>query len=321
MEKKGPKIVFFGTPEFAEVILKSLIEDDFNIISVFSQPDKKIGRKQEIVFSSVKKLALEKNIPLFQPADLDDPGLIEKLGEEEIDLFVVAAYGKILPKKILNIPKFGSINVHASLLPKYRGASPVQSAIFEGEEETGITLIKMNEKMDEGDILVQKKVRIGKNETAEKLLRKLGSLGAKTIGPATFDLVAGKIKPAKQNDSKATYCKTIRRQNGEIDWKNPAEKIYRQWKAYFPWPGIFSVLSIRNKSKRIKFNEIEFIAEADSGKDFGEIVEFGGNVSVQTKKGLLILKKIQIEGKQEVDTESFIKGYPEAIGKKFGKKI
>ena len=172
MKKENPKIIFFGTPEFAAAILRSLVENKYNIAAVFSQPDKKIGRKQKVVYSPVKDLALKNNIKVFQPQSLHESGLREEIKKIKPDLFIVAAYGKILPKNILEIPKYGAINVHGSLLPKYRGASPVQCAILNGDKETGITLMKMNEKMDEGDILFA-----GKNKNRRK--RHIGHLDGK----------------------------------------------------------------------------------------------------------------------------------------------
>jgi methionyl-tRNA formyltransferase len=314
MKKDKPKIVFFGTPEFAAVILKSLLDNDYNIAAAFTQPDKKIGRKQEIVGSPVKKLALEKKIEVFQPDNLREGGLCEEIKNIEPDLFIVAAYGKILPKNILEIPKYGAINVHGSLLPKYRGASPVQCAILGGEKETGITLMKMNEKMDEGDILLQEKIKIDENDTTNILMERLAELGAKMTAYFIPDWISEKIDSSPQDHSKATYCKPVKRDDGKIDWNSTAEETYCKWRAYFPWPGIFSDLKIKNQSKRLKLLGIEIVADMETGEKPGKIVKYNQEIAVQTKKGLIVLKKIQLEGKKEMDVNDFVMGFPEFVG-------
>ena len=317
MKKDDIKIIFFGTPEFAAVILKSLIENKFDIAAVVSQSDKKAGRRRETMISPVKKLAIGNKIKIFQPASLRDRKIIRKIREIGADLFIVAAYGKILPKEILEIPKFGAVNIHASLLPKYRGASPVQCAILAGEKETGITLILMNEKMDEGDILMQKKIEIGEDETSNTLLDKLSGLGAKMTVKFISGWIGGKIKPTPQSREKATYCKPIQREDGRIDWNSAAEEIYRRWRAYQPWPGIFSALNLGNRQKRIKLSEVGIFPDIETGKKTGKIIKYNGNIAVQAGKGLVILKKIQLEGKKEVNVEDFVKGYSGFIGTSF----
>ena len=314
MDNSKIKIIFFGTPEFAAVILKSLIGNDYNITAVFTQPDKKVGRKQEVACSPVKKIALENNIKIFQPQSLWDRNVFEEINNVKPDLFVVASYGKILPKDILDIPKFGAVNVHGSLLPKYRGASPVQCAILSGEKETGITLMKMNEKMDEGHILAQEKIEIGKDETADILLEKLSRLGAKMIAGFPPEWIQGKTKSIPQDQDMATYCKPVRRENGKIDWNSTAEEIYCAWRAYHPWPGIYSILNTRNQPKRLKLVKIEVVPSAKAGEKNGKIIEYNQDVAVQAKNGLIILKKIQLEGKKEMDANEFLRGNPEFIG-------
>ncbi|HLM84480.1 MAG TPA: methionyl-tRNA formyltransferase [Candidatus Bathyarchaeia archaeon] len=314
MENKQIRIIFFGTPDFAVGILKSLLENYFQIAAVFSQPDKKIGRKQEVVPPPVKRLAVEKGIKIFQPESLRDSSLIEKIENIKPDLFIVAAYGKILPKEILEIPKYGAINIHASLLPKYRGASPVQCAILSGEKETGVTLMKMNEKMDEGDILVQEKVQIGENDKADSLMKKLGNVGAKLSVDFIPEWILGKTNPIPQDQKKATYCKPVKREDGKIDWRETAGEIFRKWRAYHPWPGIFARLNAKNQQRRLKFLEIDAVAGEKTGGKPGEIIRYNQGIAVQTKKGLLILKKIQLEGKNEMAIVEFLKGYPNFVG-------
>ena len=314
MNKERTKIIFFGTPDFAAGILKLLIDNKYNIAAVFTQPDKKVGRKQKIEFSPVKDLALKNKTEIFQPENLRVIGLDEEIKNIEPDLFIVAAYGKILPKAILEIPKYGAINIHASLLPKYRGASPVQSAILHGDKETGITLMKMNEKMDEGDILVQEKIEIGEDETADILLGKLSQLGAKMIVGFFPDWTQGKIRPIAQNHGEATYCKQVLREDGKIEWNSAAEEISRSWRAYHSWPGIYSILNLKNQPKRLKLLEIETVPDMNTGEKHGKIIQYNQKVAVQAKNGLVILKKIQLEGKKEMDIDIFARGYPEFIG-------
>jgi len=310
----NPKIIFFGTPEFAAGILKALIENKFDIAAVVTQPDRKIGRRREIVFSPVKKITLENKIPVLQPETLTYISATRKIKEIGADLFIVAAYGKILPKEILEIPRYGAVNVHTSLLPWHRGASPVQSAILAGEKETGITLIKMNERMDEGDILAREKIKIKKNETADILSEKLGRLGADMMANFIPDWIAGKIRPIIQNHEEATYCKPVKRENGKINWDDAVEKIYRQWRAYRPWPGIFSEINLKNQSKRLKLTEIEIISGTETGEKTGKIIKYNKEIAAQARGGLIIFKKIQIEGKKEIGASDFAKGHPEIIG-------
>jgi len=312
--KKNLKIIFFGTPKFAAVILKSLLDNKFDMAAVFTQPDKKVGRKQEVAYSPVKDLAQKNKIEIFQPQSLHDNELVEEIKKIEPDLFIVAAYGKILPNIILEIPKYGAVNVHGSLLPKYRGASPVQCAILAGEKETGITLMKMNEKMDEGDILLQEKIKIDEKDTTDVLMEKLAELGAKITVAFVPNLIKSNIKSVRQEHGKATYCKPVKRDDGKIDWSNTAEEIYRKWRAYFPWPGIFSDLKIKNQSKRLKLLGIEIVADMETGEKPGKIVKYNRGIAVQTKKGLIALKKIQLEGKKEMDVNDFVRGFPEFVG-------
>lgn len=308
MGKKNFKIIFFGTPSFAAVILDSLLKNKFNIAAVFTQPDKKIGRGQKITFSSVKDLAIKNKIKIFQPESLKDNGVVGEIKKNNPDLIIVAAYGKILPKAVLEIPRFGSVNVHASLLPKYRGASPVQSAILADERETGITLMLMNEKMDEGNILAQEKIEIGENDTAKNLLEKLGKLGAKMMVKLIPEWISKKINPSPQDGKEATYCGIIKRKDGKIDWNEPAEKIYRKYRAYQPWPGIYTFYEKNHRPFRLKLTDILPGREINTGEKPGKIVEYNQGIAIQTGKGLIILREVQPEGKKTMNIKEFIRG-------------
>ncbi len=300
-----------GTPPFAADILGELLKNGYNIISVFTQPDKKIGRKREISFSPVKKMALDNKIKVFQPDSLKDEEAAVNIREINPDLIVVAAYGKILPQEILEIPKFGCLNVHASLLPKFRGASPIQNAILAGEKETGVTLMLMSEKMDDGDILKQKSIQISDMDTTETLTKKLSCLGAKILVENIPQWLSGEIKPEKQNEKSASYCHPIKRENGLVDWKKTAREIFNQWRAFQPWPEVYAVVKLKNDTRRIKLVEIEIDPAAPSGAKPGKVIEYNHKYAVQTGKGVVFLKKVQLEGKKAVGIDDFQRGYPD----------
>jgi len=303
-----PKIIFFGTPQFAETILEKLVAEKYNIAAVFTRADKKAGRKQVLEKSPVKKLAEKKSIPIYQPADFVRNNVVEKIAKMRPDLIVVAAYGKILPKAILEIPKYGSINVHASLLPKFRGASPIQEAILSGEKETGVTLMLMNEKMDAGEIFKQEKVMIFENDNTETITKKLADQGAKLLIKTLPEWISGNIKAVPQDEKKASYCRIIKKEEGRVDWNNSGKAIFNKWKAYHPWPGIFTFFSYDKRQKRIKLIDIDLLLDSDSGEETGKVVEYEGRIGVQTSRGIIILKKIQEEGKRTVSIEEFVRG-------------
>jgi methionyl-tRNA formyltransferase len=258
----------------------------------------------------IKKFSQKNKIKVFQPSNLRDTKLVDEIKKIRADLFVVAAYGKILPSELLDIPKHGAINIHASLLPKYRGASPVQCGILAGEKETGVTLIRMNEKMDEGDILAQAKTEIEEKETTKELMDKLGTLGAETVVKFVPEWIRGKMELVPQDHDKASYCAPIRREDGKIDWNSSAKEIFRKWRAYFPWPGIHTSY----KGKRLKLNEVNMISGIETGEKPGKIVKYSQDIAVQTKKGLIVLKKIQLEGRKETSASDFSRGDQRFVG-------
>ncbi len=233
------RTIFMGTSVFAKEILASLIEAKYNIIAVFTRPDQKTGRNQEIKISPVKELALSNQVPVLQPEKLDQEaaGEIKKL---KPDLIIVAAYGKILSREILEIPGFGCINIHTSILPKFRGPSPIQNALLAGEKETGVTIFLMNEGIDTGDILAQEKIAIERDDDAEILSQKLSELGSKILLEALPLWVEQKLQPQKQDDSLTSLCQLIEREDGRIVWEKEAENIYNKYRAFYHWPGIFS---------------------------------------------------------------------------------
>ncbi|MCX6743639.1 MAG: methionyl-tRNA formyltransferase, partial [Candidatus Parcubacteria bacterium] len=243
---KEIKVIFMGTPEFSAPILNALIEK-YKVIAVVTQPDKKVGRKQIVTPSPIKKIAVANKIEVLQPAFLkDNVEFIRRVKELNPDVIIIAAYGLILPKEILDIPQCGVLNVHASLLPKYRGASPIQAAILNGDKETGVTIMLVNERMDEGDILTQKTITINNNDNFEALYNKLSELGANLLLKTLPGYLSGQIKPKPQEDSEATYCQLITKDMGKIDWHKSALEIDRQIRAFTPWPGTYTTWQGKN---------------------------------------------------------------------------
>ena len=309
-----PKIIFMGTPEFAAIILCDLLKASHQIISIYTQKDKKVGRQQKIEKSAVKKIAEENNLKIFQPEKFDAE-VISEIKEQNPDIIIVAAYGKILPKDLLVIPKFGVINTHPSLLPKYRGASPIQNALLNGEKETAATIMLMEEKVDAGKILSQKKVEIKNNETYLELSKKLAKISAELLSDTLFLWIAGKIKPIQQDDKLATFCQLIRKEDGKIDWSDEAQSIYNHYRAFVVWPGIFTHWEKENKKFRLKLNKISLDCnESQKNLQNGEVFSENDQIKIKTGKGAIVLEEIQIEGKNKTSTNDFIRGYPNFIG-------
>lgn len=312
--KNQIKVVFMGTPDLSGVVLQGLIDGGYDIIGVITKPDMKIGRKQVVIESPVKILAKKNNLPVYQPVKFKTEG-VEILQKLAPDLIVVAAYGKILTKTALDVPRLGCINVHVSMLPKYRGASPVQNAILAGEKETGVTIMLMDEGIDTGDILAQEKVAIDPSDTTETLMQKLAASGAETLLQTLPLWIDGKIEPTPQDHSLATHCKTIDREDGKIVWSNTAQEIYDRYRAFTPWPGIFTSWKISDETVRLKLISIG-LSETEIFEKYkiGEVFKIDNNVCVQTKDGAIIIKEIQKEGKKTTDAKSFLNGHPNFVG-------
>ncbi|WP_343162553.1 methionyl-tRNA formyltransferase [Desulfurobacterium thermolithotrophum] len=300
-----------GTPDFAVPSLKKLFEAGFEIPLVITQPDRPAGRGKRIKPPPVKVLAEKLNIPVYQPERVKgNEELLNKLKEISPDLIVVAAYGKILPNEILDLPKFGCINVHASLLPEYRGASPIQSALLDGKEKTGVTIMLISPELDAGDIISQKEVLIDRKDNAQTLHDKLANLGAELLVETIPSYVSGKLKPIPQESSKATYCKPITKEMGKIDWTLPAEKIFNMIRAFTPWPSAYTTF----RGKRIKLLEAEPI---EGNGNPGEVIKADKELVISTGEGALKIKKLRPEGKKEISGEEFIRGYRIKVGEKF----
>lgn len=308
------RTVFMGTSEFAKDILAALVGNEYNIVGVYTKPDAPVGRKKELAEMPVKEFAKKNDLEVFQPEKFKDD-TIEEIKKLKPDLIIVAAYGKLLPKKILELPGFGCINVHPSLLPKFRGPSPIQNALLLGEEETGTTIMLMDEGMDTGDIISQKKIAIESEDNAETLSQKLLKLSAdlllETLGP----WIERKLEPKKQNDSEATLCQLIERQDGEIIWEQDAQEIYNRHRAFYPWPGIYTFWKNGDSVLRIKLLKIRLQKNnPETHHSTGEVFEIGESIGVQTLNGVIILEELQPEGKNPVKIKDFINGYPGFIG-------
>lgn len=317
MEKEKTKIIFFGTSDFAKDILKAIASEKYQILAVFTQPDKKVGRKQEIKIGPVKEFSDKQKIPVFQPKKLGEE-MIRKVKELNPELIIVAAYGRIIPKEILEVPACKSINVHPSMLPEFRGPSPIQNAVLAGKKETGISIMMMDEKMDHGDILAQTKIKIDPNESTEDLMKKTAPLSAKLLLETIPGWMEGKIKPKRQDDSKATYCQLIEREDGHIFWNEEAIEIYNKFRAFYPWPGIFSVWEKDRIIIRIKLVKIRVQKKDPEEKyEIGEVFKLNKvDIGVKTAKGVIIIDEIQLEGKNPAKIKEFLNGYSNFIGSK-----
>lgn len=317
MEKKNIQIktVFMGTSPLSAKILSELIQAKYNIVGVYTKQDKKVGRNQQISESAVKKIALENNLEIFQPTRFDDETVAE-LKKLKPDLILVAAYGKILPSSVLEIPGFGCLNVHVSLLPKFRGPSPIQNALLSGDKKTGTTIMLMDEGIDTGDIITQQEIEIDPDDTTQSLTEKLSDSGAKLLLETIPLWVGRKIEPVKQDNSEATLCQLIEREDGKIFWEEEATNIYNRYRALYPWPGIFTYWKKADGSLlRLKLLKVSLHKNNPVNPHLtGEVFELGDKIGVQTLKGVICLEEIQLEGKKPSDIKAFINGYPDFIG-------
>jgi len=304
------RVVFMGTPEFALPTLKGLYEGGYRLVGVFTRPDKPAGRGRQPTPSPVKELALRLGLPVYQPATLRRPAAVELLRSLKPDVVVVAAYGLLLPREVLEVPPHGCLNVHPSLLPRWRGPSPIPFAILAGDEFTGVTVILMDEGMDTGPILARSEpVPIGPEDTAATLTPKLADIGARLLLETLPRWAAGQIKPEPQDDSQATYSRLLKKEDGVIDWGRSAVEIWRQVRAFDPWPGAFT----RWEGKLLKVLACRPLPD-NSPEPPGTVVGLDAGAAVQTGNGLLKLERVQLEGRRPVGIEEFLRGYPRFIG-------
>lgn len=304
------KIIFAGTPEFAAVALQALIQSEHTIQAVYTQPDRPAGRGRQVTQSAVKQLALKHNLPVYQPLSLRDAAAQEELASIKADIMVVVAYGLILPLRVLQIPKLGCINIHASLLPHWRGAAPIQRAILEGDQQTGVTIMQMDEGLDTGPMLHQVHCPIKTTDTSETLHNRLAELGAEAVLTVLRQLSEGKIDSIPQKGSQASYAHKITKDEAHIDWSKSAEAIHRQIRAFQPWP--VAVTSMGEMSLRIWHAEVQ---NTESTKNApGTIVELSSEgIDIATGKGILRLLQIQKPGSRVLPVKDFLNAKPEGF--------
>lgn len=311
------KIIFMGTPDFAAGALEALIGAGHEIILAVTQPDKPKGRSKELVPPPVKAYAQKHGIPTFQPHRIKIPEAVEELKRYPADIYIVAAFGQILSQEILDIPRYGCLNIHASLLPKYRGASPIQHVIIDGEERTGVTIMQMDAGLDTGDMLYKKEIPIERTDNYETLHDKLMVLGGEAIVEALPLLEQGKLTPTKQQENLSCYAPLIDKRMGKIDFSKDAEAIDRQIRGMTPWPSAFT--SYRGKQLKIWLAE-PAAAEDAHGRMPGEILETGRDyVTVAAGKGALRIYELQLEGKKRMTAHDFLLGVKMQPGEILGK--
>ncbi len=310
------KVIFMGSPDFAVGALQSIIDAGYDVTAVVTQPDKEKGRSKELQYTPVKECALKNNIPVLQPKRIKSKEAVEELSKYEADIFIVAAFGQILSAEILSMPKYGCVNIHASLLPKYRGAAPIQWAIIDGEKETGITIMQMDEGIDTGDILLQEKVDILDTDTGESLFDKLAECGASLIVKALPLIEEGSLTPVKQDDSMSCYAKMLTKDMGLLDFKKDGEMLARLVRGLNSWPSAYTYY----KQKTLKIWEAVVCVMPSGMKNVlpGTVVDVSkDSFTISTGKDALKITKVQLEGKKKMDVATFLLGYKVEVGQTF----
>lgn len=294
-------VVYMGTPEFAVPPLQAIINANHTVTGVFTQPDKPKGRGYVLTPPPVKECALQHNIPVFQPKSMKDGEALEILKELNPDVIVVVAFGKILPKDILQLPKYGCINVHASLLPKYRGAGPIQWCVLNGEAETGVTTMLMAEGLDTGDMLLKSVTKIGENETAGQLHDRLSEMGASLITQTLEKLQQGEITPEKQDDSQSNYAPMLTKELCKIDWSKSAQEIHNQVRGLNPWPVAVATVN----GKRVKIYSTQLCNKNGTA---GKVISLDP-LTVACGENSVIISELQPEGKKRMNSQDYVRGY------------
>jgi methionyl-tRNA formyltransferase len=302
------KIVFMGTPDFAVPTLRALIEHH-TVTAVVTQPDRPAGRGGEVQMSPIKKVALAHDIPVLQPEKIRRKASVEALRGYEADAYVVAAFGQILPQEVLDIPPYGSINIHASLLPRWRGAAPIQAAIRAGDDETGVTIMKMDAGLDTGPMLSKGVVPIMRNETSQSLHDKLATLGADLLISTLPGYFSGAIQPQPQPETGVTFAPRIEKEEGRIDWTQDAVGIDRLVRAFTPWPGTFT--DWNGKMLKVISGNAVSTGEDEPGR---VSIDAFGEIFIGTGRGLYFPLMVQLAGKKPTSVEDFVRGYPDFIG-------
>ncbi len=306
-----------GTPDFAATILEKLIQSGYEIAGVVTQPDKQKGRGRELSSSPVKQVATVHGITVYQPAKVRTEEFLLTASEINPDVIVVAAFGQILPKALLDLPEKGCINVHASLLPKYRGSAPIQYCVIDGEKETGITIMHMDVGIDTGDIILQEKLPIAPDETGGSLFDKLAKLGGEALVEALGRIENKTALRIAQDDSKANYVKPISKEMGNLDFTMPAQRLERLIRGLNPWPSAYTFL----EGKTLKIWKAEVYEEAGTAQSaaYGEVIEVcKDGICVKTGEGVLLIRELQLEGKKRMSCDAFLRGFQVPVGTKLG---
>jgi methionyl-tRNA formyltransferase len=306
------RVVFLGTPEFAVPSLDALVASGHSVLAAFTQPDRPKGRGQQLAESPVKQAALRLGIPVFQPERIRRPESFEQLRSFQADLMVVVGYGQIIPQSIIDLPRSGILNVHASLLPKYRGAAPIQWAIANGETTTGVTIMQIDAGLDTGDMLAKATAEIGGEETAPELSLRLAALGAQLLVRTVKDIKNGAAQREKQNDSEATLAPILKKEDGRVDWTAPAREIDNRRRAFTPWPGAYT--TFRSQSLSLIRTEPSKVKSLSPGAVMIE----GRKLLVGTGDGTLIVSEVQPGGKKRMSSEAFINCYKPQPGERMG---
>ncbi|HEX7012321.1 MAG TPA: methionyl-tRNA formyltransferase [Steroidobacteraceae bacterium] len=301
-------IIFAGTPEFSVPALEALLESPHRVLAVYTQPDRPAGRGRQVTMSAVKECALKRGLPVEQPSTLRDAAAVERLRSWSADLMVVVAYGLLLPRDVLESPRLGCVNIHASLLPRWRGAAPIQRAILAGDAETGVTIMQMDEGLDTGPVLLERATPIEARETASSLHDRLARLGASALLEALEGISAGTANPRPQPDEGATYASKIRKEEARIDWSHSAVYIDRQVRAFNPWP----VAETQWKGQQLRVWEASPLDASESGKGAPGVVLRASSqgIDVATGEGVLRLTRVQLAGRKAMSASEFLNAHP-----------
>lgn len=326
MDNSSLRVVFAGTPDFAVSALESIVDSRHEVVGVVTNPDRPAGRGKKSRPPAVKKAALKADLPVYQPESIKSEEAEAQLRDWAPDVMVVAAYGHILPERILNLPEHGCLNIHASLLPKYRGAAPINWAIVRGEDETGVTIMQMDPGMDTGPMLLKARTEIGPLETGQDLHDRLAAMGADLIVEALEDLAAGELEPTSQDDDGATYAPMLSTSDAEIDWSEPARRVADHIRGFNPWPGAYSYFERDGDRDRIKFHlarPAEDLGQTLDGADLqpGEVLEAdpgADRLVVACGEGAIEVLEIQGPGRRKMEAGDFLNGYDLEVGDCFG---
>jgi methionyl-tRNA formyltransferase len=304
------RLVFMGSPQFSVPPMEQLLASKYQLMAVYTQPDRPVGRGRGLAASPVKQAAQARGLTVVQPTNFKAAEVVERLEGFKPDVIVVAAFGQLLPKSVLALPRLGCLNIHPSLLPRFRGASPVASAILAGDDFSGVSIMVMDEGLDTGPVLARAQIPVSPWDTTGSLTEKLSRLGAQLLGEVLAGWSRGERSPQPQDESETTYCGPIAKEEGEIDWRRPAIDIWRRVRAFNPWPGCYT----RWRGKTLKIIEA---APADGGvAEAGEVVamEAGAGFGVGTGDGILGISRVQLEGKKAMPAEEFLRGQRELLG-------